>query len=247
MNAGGGRRHVGLGTAPCVSTATFSAVACQCQPICWRPQKRIRRRGRTTTVTPKDTRHRDRDTSDTERLRDHDGNGTGEHAGDRSRTDDPQSSGVLPRPFRGRAATAARIPAHRTSLQWPPAAGERAGTGEDHGGRGSGQCRGREVLRIQCTPDLLPADIIGSQIYNAHEGSFSTVLGPVHANIVLLDEINRSSAKTQSAMLEAMQEKQTTIGGKRFDLPAPSSSWPRRTLSSRRARISCPKLSSTDS
>ncbi|WP_210602799.1 AAA family ATPase [Brevibacterium oceani] len=75
--------------------------------------------------------------------------------------------------------------------------------------------------RIQCTPDLLPADIIGSQIYNAHEGSFNTVLGPVHANIVLLDEINRSSAKTQSAMLEAMQEKQTTIGGQRFELPRP--------------------------
>ena len=75
--------------------------------------------------------------------------------------------------------------------------------------------------RIQCTPDLLPADIIGSQIYNAHEGSFNTVLGPVHANIVLLDEINRSSAKTQSAMLEAMQEKQTTIGGRRFELPRP--------------------------
>lgn len=75
--------------------------------------------------------------------------------------------------------------------------------------------------RIQCTPDLLPADIIGSQIYNANEGSFNTVLGPVHANIVLLDEINRSSAKTQSAMLEAMQEKQTTIGGQRFELPRP--------------------------
>ncbi len=75
--------------------------------------------------------------------------------------------------------------------------------------------------RIQCTPDLLPADIIGSQIYNAREGSFNTVLGPVHANIVLLDEINRSSAKTQSAMLEAMQERQTTIGGRRFDLPRP--------------------------
>lgn len=101
--------------------------------------------------------------------------------------------------------------------------------------------------RIQCTPDLLPADIIGSQIYNAHEGSFNTVLGPVHANIVLLDEINRSSAKTQSAMLEAMQEKQTTIGGKRFELPAPSSSWLRRTRSNRRVPTSCPKPSSTGS
>jgi MoxR-like ATPase len=75
--------------------------------------------------------------------------------------------------------------------------------------------------RIQCTPDLLPSDIIGSQIYNASAGTFETQLGPVHANIVLLDEINRSSAKTQSAMLEAMQEKQTTIGGTRFDLPSP--------------------------
>lgn len=75
--------------------------------------------------------------------------------------------------------------------------------------------------RIQCTPDLLPSDIIGSQIYNSSTGAFETQLGPVHANLVLLDEINRSSAKTQSAMLEAMQEKQTTIGGKTYSLPEP--------------------------
>ena len=75
--------------------------------------------------------------------------------------------------------------------------------------------------RIQCTPDLLPSDIIGSQIYNSSTGAFETQLGPVHANLVLLDEINRSSAKTQSAMLEAMQEKQTTIGGKTYPLPEP--------------------------
>ena len=75
--------------------------------------------------------------------------------------------------------------------------------------------------RIQCTPDLLPSDIIGTQIYNAATGEFDTRLGPVHAHLVLLDEINRSSAKTQSAMLEAMQERQTTIGGHRYDLPAP--------------------------
>ncbi len=73
--------------------------------------------------------------------------------------------------------------------------------------------------RIQCTPDLLPSDITGSQIYDAATGSFRTVLGPVHANFVLLDEINRSSAKTQSAMLEAMQEHQTTIGGEVHHLP----------------------------
>jgi MoxR-like ATPase len=75
--------------------------------------------------------------------------------------------------------------------------------------------------RIQCTPDLLPSDIIGTQIYNYSKGTFETQLGPVHANIVLLDEINRSSAKTQSAMLEAMQERQTTIGGVVHKLPHP--------------------------
>lgn len=75
--------------------------------------------------------------------------------------------------------------------------------------------------RIQCTPDLLPSDIIGTQIYNYSKGTFDTQLGPVHANFVLLDEINRSSAKTQSAMLEAMQERQTTIGGEAHKLPKP--------------------------
>lgn len=68
--------------------------------------------------------------------------------------------------------------------------------------------------RIQCTPDLLPSDIVGTQIYDSSTGSFVTQLGPVHANILLLDEINRSSAKTQSAMLEAMEERQTTIAGR---------------------------------
>ncbi|MDO4241880.1 MAG: AAA family ATPase [Microbacteriaceae bacterium] len=76
-------------------------------------------------------------------------------------------------------------------------------------------------VRIQCTPDLLPSDIVGTQIYDASKGAFETQLGPVHANIVLLDEINRSSAKTQSAMLEAMQEKQTSIGGVTHRLPEP--------------------------
>ena len=73
--------------------------------------------------------------------------------------------------------------------------------------------------RIQCTPDLLPGDIIGTQIYNQANGKFETILGPVFANFVLLDEVNRSSAKTQSAMLEAMQERQVTIGGKTYRMP----------------------------
>jgi MoxR-like ATPase len=75
--------------------------------------------------------------------------------------------------------------------------------------------------RIQCTPDLLPSDIIGTQIYDAAANSFVTQLGPVHTNIVLLDEINRSSAKTQSAMLEAMEERQTTIAGVEYSVPEP--------------------------
>jgi len=75
--------------------------------------------------------------------------------------------------------------------------------------------------RIQCTPDLLPSDIIGTQIYNYNNGSFETKIGPVHANFVLLDEINRSSAKTQSAMLEAMQERQVSVGGVIYKMPEP--------------------------
>lgn len=75
--------------------------------------------------------------------------------------------------------------------------------------------------RIQCTPDLLPSDIIGTQIYDHESRQFETKLGPVHANFVLLDEVNRSSAKTQSAMLEAMQEQQTSIGGEIYALPKP--------------------------
>jgi MoxR-like ATPase len=75
--------------------------------------------------------------------------------------------------------------------------------------------------RIQCTPDLLPSDIVGTQIYEVATNTFKTQLGPVHANILLLDEINRSSAKTQSAMLEAMEERQTTIAGEVHPLPDP--------------------------
>ena len=73
--------------------------------------------------------------------------------------------------------------------------------------------------RIQCTPDLLPSDIIGTQIYHQETGKFETIFGPVFANFVLLDEVNRSSAKTQSAMLEAMQERQVTIGGVTYHMP----------------------------
>ena len=75
--------------------------------------------------------------------------------------------------------------------------------------------------RIQCTPDLLPSDIIGTQIFNYTKNTFETKIGPIYGNFVLLDEINRSSAKTQSATLEAMQEHQITIGGQIYKLPEP--------------------------
>ncbi|MCM8542232.1 MAG: AAA family ATPase, partial [Lentisphaeraceae bacterium] len=75
--------------------------------------------------------------------------------------------------------------------------------------------------RLQFTPDLLPADIIGTSIYNPKEHVFSVKKGPVFANLVLADEINRAPAKVQSALLEAMQERQVTIGGETHPLPDP--------------------------
>ena len=75
--------------------------------------------------------------------------------------------------------------------------------------------------KIQCTPDLLPSDIVGTQIFNYSTNKFDTIIGPVYANFVLLDEVNRSSAKTQSAMLEVMQEKKVTIAGQTFEMPDP--------------------------
>jgi MoxR-like ATPase len=75
--------------------------------------------------------------------------------------------------------------------------------------------------RIQFTPDLLPADLIGTQIFNPREGTFSARKGPVFANLILADEINRAPAKVQSALLEAMQERQVTIGEETYPLPDP--------------------------
>jgi MoxR-like ATPase len=75
--------------------------------------------------------------------------------------------------------------------------------------------------RIQFTPDLLPADILGTQVYDQSNGQFSVKKGPIFANIILADEINRAPAKVQAALLEAMQEKQVTIGGQTFLLDEP--------------------------
>lgn len=83
------------------------------------------------------------------------------------------------------------------------------------------QAIGTEFQRIQFTPDLLPADVLGTLVFNPKEGSFSIKKGPIFANIILADEINRSPAKVQSALLEAMQERQVTIGDTTFPLEAP--------------------------
>lgn len=80
---------------------------------------------------------------------------------------------------------------------------------------------GSSFVRIQCTPDMLPSDIIGTQIYNQNDHNFTTQLGPIAHQFVLVDEINRTTAKTQSALLEAMQERQVSIGGRTFDMPEP--------------------------
>ena len=78
-----------------------------------------------------------------------------------------------------------------------------------------------QFKRIQFTPDLLPADLLGTQIYQPKTGEFSIKKGPLFANIILADEINRAPAKVQSALLEAMQERQITIGGETFSLSYP--------------------------
>jgi MoxR-like ATPase len=80
---------------------------------------------------------------------------------------------------------------------------------------------GGEFKRIQFTPDLVPADLIGTRIYNQKTGEFGTTLGPVFANLLLADEINRAPAKVQSALLEVMQERQVTIGRETFKVPNP--------------------------
>lgn len=84
-----------------------------------------------------------------------------------------------------------------------------------------GRLMSLEFSRIQFTPDLLPSDLVGTQIYNPQTGQFSVHTGPVFANLVLADEINRAPAKVQSALLESMEEKQVTLGGTTHALPKP--------------------------
>ncbi|HVJ16888.1 MAG TPA: AAA family ATPase, partial [Polyangiaceae bacterium] len=83
------------------------------------------------------------------------------------------------------------------------------------------QSLGCTIRRVQFTPDLLPADITGTYVLSPKDGTFSLRAGPIFTNVLLADEINRAPAKTQSALLEAMQERQVTIEGDRFELPDP--------------------------
>src|SRR6201995_1907941 len=80
---------------------------------------------------------------------------------------------------------------------------------------------GGSYNRIQFTPDLVPADLVGTRVYRPDSGVFETELGPVHCNLLLADEINRAQAKVQSALLEVMQEQQVTIGGTTYPVPLP--------------------------
>jgi MoxR-like ATPase len=82
-------------------------------------------------------------------------------------------------------------------------------------------CIAVEFKRLQFTPDMLPADIVGTMIYSPHDGAFRTKHGPIFSNLILADEINRAPAKVQSALLEAMQERQVTIGDQSYVLPNP--------------------------
>jgi MoxR-like ATPase len=93
------------------------------------------------------------------------------------------------------------------------------GTGKTQMVRTLANLLGGSFNRIQFTPDLLPSDITGSTIYNLKENSFQTLKGPIFTNILLADEINRTPAKTQAALLEAMEEKQVTIQGETYSLP----------------------------
>ncbi len=105
-------------------------------------------------------------------------------------------------------------------------------------------CIAVRFKRLQFTPDMLPADIVGTMIYNPQDGVFRTKQGPIFSNLILADEINRAPAKVQSALLEAMQERQVTIGDETYPLPNPFLVWPRRTRSNRRGPTRFPRRKS---
>ena len=109
------------------------------------------------------------------------------------------------------------------------------------------QLLGMEYQRIQFTSDLLPADIIGSAVYEAETGRFVFHKGPVFSNLILADEINRATPKTQSALLEVMEERQVTVESETRRLPSPFLSSPHKTPISRSAPFRCQSRNWTDS
>lgn len=100
-----------------------------------------------------------------------------------------------------------------------------------------------DFRRIQFTPDLLPADVTGTSFYNPRDGSFSFREGPVFTNVLLADEINRTSPRTQAALLEVMSEGTVTVEGQRRELPPPSWSWRHKTPRTTREPIPCRRRS----
>ncbi len=95
------------------------------------------------------------------------------------------------------------------------------GTGKTLTARSLATALGLEFSRVQFTPDLLPADVTGTNVYNERDGTFEFSPGPIFANVVLADEINRAPPKTQAALLEAMEERQVTVDGETHELPRP--------------------------
>ena len=95
------------------------------------------------------------------------------------------------------------------------------GVGKTIAAKALGQSLGGTFKRIQCTPDLLPADVLGVSVYNPKSGDFSFREGPILSNVLLVDEINRATPRTQSALLEAMAENQISVDGRRIALPEP--------------------------
>ena len=98
-----------------------------------------------------------------------------------------------------------------------------------------------DFSRVQFTPDLLPSDVTGSEIYREQDGSFEFQQGPLFGNLVLADEINRAPAKVQAALLEAMENARSPLPARPTSCPTCSWCWPRKTRSSRKAPILCPK------
>ena len=123
---------------------------------------------------------------------------------------------------RRRPGRDARAAARRAAHRRPRAARGRARPGQDADrAHARDRCSAARFSRIQFTPDLVPADLVGTRIWQPGDGTFRTELGPVFANLLLADEINRAPAKVQSALLEVMQEHQVTIGGETHRVPEP--------------------------